>query len=126
MGAPNDRRYADSHEWHKTEGDLVVLGVTRFAVDQLTDITFAEMKPVGTRVGAGGSVGEIESVKTSSDVYSGVSGEIVAVNTALADNPGLLNSDPFGAGWLIKLRPDDRSQLDRLMDAAAYEAKNPS
>jgi glycine cleavage system H protein len=126
MGAPNDRRYADSHEWHKTEGDLVVLGVTRFAVDQLTDITFAEMKPVGTRIGVGGSVGEIESVKTSSDVYSGVAGEIVAVNPALADNPGLLNSDPFGAGWLVKLRPADRSQLDRLMDATAYEAKNPS
>jgi glycine cleavage system H protein len=125
MGAPNDRRYAETHEWHKAEGDLIVLGVTQFAVDQLTDVTFAEMKPVGTRVAQGQTIGEVESVKTSSDIYSAVAGEIVAVNPALADNPGVLNSDPYGAGWLVKIRPSAGAALDALMDAAAYNAKNP-
>lgn len=108
------------------EGDLVVIGLTQFAVDQLTDITFAEMRDMGTTIEAGGEIGEVESVKTSSDVYSGVSGEIVEVNSALADDPSVLNNDPFGEGWLVKIRPSNPDELDSLMDADTYEEKNPS
>lgn len=122
MPAPDDRRYSDSHEWHKPEGDLVVIGITQFAVDQLTDVTFVEMKPSGTNVGKGDPVGEVESVKTTSDIYSSVDGEIVEVNDALGDNPGLINEDCYGKGWLVKIKPSDPGQLESLMDAAAYAA----
>ena len=126
MAVPADRRYAETHEWHMQEGDLVVVGLTQFAVDQLTDITFAEMQGEGTTVEAGGEIGEVESVKTSSDVYSGISGEIVQINSALADDPSVLNTDPFGEGWLVKIRPSNPDELDGLMNAATYEEKNPS
>lgn len=122
MPAPSDRRYSDSHEWHKPEGDLVVIGITRFAVDQLTDVTFVEMKPQGTSVSKGNPVGEVESVKTTSDIYSSVDGEIAQVNDALADNPGLINEDCYGQGWLVKIKPSTPGQLDDLMDADAYAA----
>jgi len=121
MPAPDDRRYSDSHEWHKPEGDLVVLGITQFAVDQLTDVTFVEMKPAGTTVDKADPIGEVESVKTTSDIFSAIGGEIVEVNDQLADNPGLINEDCYGKGWLVKIRPADPDQLDQLMDAAAYE-----
>lgn len=126
MTVPGDRRYAETHEWHKQEGDLITIGLTQFAVDQLTDITFAEMKDVGTTVEAGEEIGEVESVKTSSDVYAGVSGEIVEVNPDIADDPGVLNSDPFEAGWLVRIRPSDPGEYESLMDAETYEQKNPS
>lgn len=126
MAVPADRRYAETHEWHMKEGDLVVVGLTQFAVDQLTDITFAEMQGEGTTVEAGGEIGEVESVKTSSDVYSGVSGEIVQVNGALADDPSVLNTDPFGEGWLVKIRPSNPDEFESLMDAGTYDEKNPS
>lgn len=123
MGSPADRTYSKTHEWHKFEGDTLTLGVTKFAVDALTDITYVQMKPVGTRVAAGGIVGEVESVKTTSDIYSAVAGEITAINPALSDNPGLLNSDPFGAGWLLKLRVTDKSGASALLDAAKYDSE---
>lgn len=126
MTVPGDRRYAETHEWHKQEGELITIGLTQFAVDQLTDITFAEMKDVGTTVEAGEEIGEVESVKTSSDVYAGVSGEIVEVNPDIADDPGVLNSDPFEAGWLVRIRPSDPGEYESLMDAETYEQKNPS
>lgn len=126
MGSPEDRRYAETHEWHKPEGDLIVVGISRFAVDQLTDVTFAEFKPAGTTVEAGGEVGEVESVKTSSDVYSGVAGEIVEVNSAVADDPSILNSDPYDSGWLVKIRPANASDYESLMDASVYDEKNPA
>lgn len=126
MAVPADRRYAETHEWHMKDGDLVVVGLTQFAVDQLTDITFAEMQGEGTTVEAGGEIGEVESVKTSSDIYSGVSGEIVQVNGALADDPSVLNTDPFGEGWLVKIRPSNPDELEGLMDADTYDEKNPS
>lgn len=121
MSAPNDRVYSRSHEWHKVEGDVLTLGITRHAVDQLTDVTYVEMRPAGTGFAAGDSVGEVESVKTTSDVYCACSGEIIEVNAALADEPGLLNQDPYGAGWLVKVRIGDRSGLDACMDAPTYE-----
>lgn len=121
MSAPSDRVYSKSHEWHKVEGDTLTLGITRHAVDQLTDVTYVEMRPVGTVFGAGDSVGEVESVKTTSDVYCACAGEIVEVNGALSDQPGLLNEDPYGAGWLVRVRIRDRSGLSACMDAATYE-----
>ncbi|MEM8757219.1 MAG: glycine cleavage system protein GcvH [Planctomycetota bacterium] len=126
MSSPSDRRYAETHEWHLLEGDLITIGISKFAVDQLTDVTFAELKSAGTQVEAGEEIGEVESVKTSSDVYSGVAGEIVEVNDRVTDDPSLLNSDPYGDGWLIRLRPADGSELDQLMDAATYDSKNPA
>jgi glycine cleavage system H protein len=105
------------------DGEVVTLGLTQFAVDQLTDLTFIEMKGVGTRIGAGDSVGEVESVKTTSDVYCAAAGEIVEVNGALAENPGLVNEDPYGKGWLVKVRVRDGSGLEGLMDAGVYEGK---
>lgn len=126
MSVPTDRRYAETHEWHKPEGDLIVIGLTQFAVDQLTDITFVEMKEAGTDFHAGDEIGEVESVKTSSGIYAGVDGEVVEVNEALNDDPSLLNSDPFGEGWLVKIKPSASADLAALMEAEAYEVKNPS
>ncbi|MEM1184899.1 MAG: glycine cleavage system protein GcvH [Planctomycetota bacterium] len=122
MGVPTDRKYSESHEWHKVDGDVVTLGITAFAADQLTDVTFAEMKGSGTSIAAGETVGEVESVKTTSDIYSSVAGEIVEVNPELEANPGVINEDPFEKGWLVKIRVSDASGLENLMDAEAYEA----
>jgi glycine cleavage system H protein len=122
MASPTDRVYSASHEWHKLEGDIVTLGLTQFAVDQLTDVTYVEMKKPGFAFTAGGMVGEVESVKTTSDIYCFVDGEIIETNPALADNPGLLNSDPYGKGWLIKARVKSKDGLSRCMDAAKYDA----
>lgn len=126
MSLPSDRKYSESHEWHKQDGDIVTLGLTQFAVDQLTDITYVEMKGTGETFDAGDSVGEVESVKTTSDVYCAVAGEIVEVNEKLGDQPELLNSDPYEAGWLIKVKVSDASGLDGLMDASTYESKHGS
>lgn len=122
MPAPDDRVYSETHEWHKEEGGVVTVGLTAHAVDQLTDITFVEMKPAGDSIDAGDSLGEVESVKTTSDVYTVVGGEIVEVNESLQDNPAQLNEDPYGAGWLVKVKIADRGTLDECMDAAKYDA----
>ena len=123
MSTPADRKYTDSHEWFKLEGDTVVMGITKFAVEELTDITYVEMRDVGDTVDAGESVGEVESVKATSDIYSAVGGEIVEKNEKLDDDPSLLNTDPYGDGWLVKLKAADTGPLDSLMDQAAYDAK---
>lgn len=126
MALPADRMYSNSHEWHKIDGDVLTLGLTQFAVDQLTDVTFCEMKKPGFTFKGGEIVGEVESVKTTSDIYCAVSGEVMEVNAALADNPGLLNSDPYGQGWLLKAKVTDKTGLAGLMDAQAYSAAYPS
>ena len=126
MGSPADRVYSDSHEWHKLEGDTLTLGLTQFAVNALTDVTYVEMKKAGTKFSAGEIVGEVESVKTTSDVYCFVSGEIIEVNTTLSDKPDLLNSDPYTKGWLIKVKVADKSGLSSCMDQKTYDAKHPS
>jgi glycine cleavage system H protein len=121
MAAPTDRKYTKSHEWaRKIDGGLVEIGVTQHAADQLTDITFVELPAVGDRVSAGTAMGEIESVKSASDLYAPVSGEVAEVNQALADQPGSVNEDPFGAGWMVRVSPSDESELDALLDADAY------
>jgi len=119
---PSDRTYTETHEWLKVDGDVLTIGLTTYAVDQLTDVTFAEMQPVGTEVAPGDSVGEVESVKTSSDVYSPVQGEIIEVNESLDSNPEQVNSDPFGDGWLVKIKITDQGTLGDAMDSEAYTA----
>jgi len=121
MSTPADRKYTESHEWLKQEDDHVVLGLTQHAVDELTDVTYVEMKPAGTEFEAGDVVGEVESVKATSEIYSAVGGEIVEVNESLESDPSVINSDPYNAGWLVKIKPSDTSPLDNLMDAEAYD-----
>lgn len=122
--APADRVYSSTHEWHKLEGETVTLGITQFAVDQLTDVTYVEMKKAGYKFKAGDIVGEVESVKTTSDIYSAVGGEVIERNEALSDDPGLLNRDPYGKGWLVKIKVADSSGLGTLMDAKTYNAQH--
>jgi glycine cleavage system H protein len=124
MANPADRVYSESHEWHKVEGDTLTLGLTQFAVDALTDVTYVEMKKAGTKFKAGEVIGEVESVKTTSDIYCGVSGEILETNAALSDDPGLLNKDPYGKGWLAKIKIADKAGLSKLMDAKTYDSKH--
>jgi len=119
---PKDRKYSKTHEWFLADGPTVTIGITQFAADELTDITYVELPAIGTKVTAGEAFGEIESVKATSDIYSAISGEVTAVNEALSDEPGLVNTDPFGQGWMIKVKADDLSPLDALMDGSAYEA----
>lgn len=121
----SNRRFSESHEWFELDGNTVTLGITKFAADELTDITYVEMKPVGTKVSAGESVGEVESVKTTSEIYSAISGEIIEVNQKVVKDPSLVNSDAGGEGWLVKIKPSDTAPLQGLMDRAAYEKKHP-
>lgn len=123
MSLPSDRVYTESHEWHKLVGDTLTLGITRFAVDQLTDVTYVQMKPKGTRFKKGEAIGEVESVKTTSDIYCACEGEIIETNAALSDDPSILNSDPYEAGWLVKIKVSDKSGLSSCMDAATYGKK---
>lgn len=120
---PTDRVYSETHEWHKVEGDSLTLGITQFAVDQLTDVTYVEMKKPGFKFKAGDVIGTVESVKTTSDIYCAAAGEIIEANAALNDDPGLLNRDPHGAGWLIKVKVADASGLSKCLDAAKYQAQ---
>ena len=125
MASPSDMRFADTHEWFRLEGNVVTVGITQYAANELTDITYAEMKPAGSEIKPGGSVGEVESVKTTSDVYSVVGGSIIDVNKVVAGDPAILNSDPFGKGWLVKIRVNDTMPLNKLMDQATYDRKYP-
>lgn len=121
MPSPTDRHYSESHEWFLQEENTITVGITRHAVDELTDITYVEMQPVGTEIEQGGSLGEVESVKTTAEVLSALGGTITEVNEALADDPSILNSDPYDQGWLLKLTVSDSSNLATLMDGAAYD-----
>ena len=125
MPTPAECRFTESHEWLDLDGDIVTLGLTQYAADELTDVTYVEMKPAQSTILPGESIGEVESVKTTSDVFSAVGGEIVEVNEAAARDPSLLNSDPYGKGWLVKIRTADPSPLDALMDRATYDQKYP-
>ncbi len=122
MPSPSDCTFSESHEWFRVDGDMVTIGITQFAANELTDITYVEMQPAGTTVAPGESVGEVESVKTTSDVNTSFGGEIVEVNAAAASDPSLLNSDPFGSGWLVKMRFVGDSSSE-LMDQATYDGR---
>ena len=125
MSTPTDCRFSESHEWFRLEGDTVTLGITQFAANELTDITYVGMQPVGTSVQKDESAGEVESVKTTSDVMSAFAGEIVEINDSVSDDPSILNSDPFGDGWLVKIRIDGSVDCGELMDQATYDGKYP-
>jgi len=123
MSVPQDRRYLESHEWHQQLGDTVTIGITQAAADELTDITYVKLPAIGERIAAGAPFGEIESVKATSDLYSGVGGTVAAVNAELNANPGLVNTDPFGKGWMIKVKVTDAGQLAKLLSADDYLKK---
>lgn len=116
---PNDRKYLKSHEWCKIDGEVATLGITDFAVSQLSDLVFLDLPNKGSSVSADTSFGSIESVKAVSDIYSPVSGEVIEVNKALPDNLDWLSTDPFGQAWMLKVKVTGKSA--GLMDAAAYE-----
>ncbi len=123
MNVPEDLRYTADHEWLRMESDEGTVGITAYAADELGDIVFVELPAIGRKLEAGASFGAIESVKTASDLFAPVSGEIVAVNEQLSGSPELINSDPYGEGWMLRVRLDDPSALDALEDAAAYRIR---
>ena len=125
MTSPDNYRFAESHEWFRLEGDTVTVGISQFAANELTDITYVEVKPVGTMINPGDCLGEVESVKTTSDIYCAVGGTISEINEAVDADPSLVNSDPFGEGWLVKIKTADPLPLDNLMDQQTYDGKYP-
>lgn len=120
---PADRFYLPSHEWHKAEGDLVVVGVSQIAVDELTDVTYVDVKTKAGAIEAGKVFGDIESVKATSELYCGVSGEVVAVNDKVSADPSLVNADCYGAAWIIKVKPASADWQKGLLSGADYAAK---
>jgi glycine cleavage system H protein len=122
MNIPTDLRYSREHEWVRVDGSTARIGITDFAQDSLGDVVFVQLPDVGLEVVAGASASEIESTKSVSDVYVPVSGEVSAVNAALVEKPELVNSDPYGEGWILELTLGDPSELEALLDADAYRA----
>ncbi len=120
---PKDLKYTKSHEWVKPNADgSVTVGITHHAQDLMGDMVFVELPAAGTPVTSGKECGVVESVKAASDVYAPVSGEVVEANAALADSPETVNKDPYGAGWMFRLKPANKAEVDALLDAKAYEA----
>ena len=117
---PEDLRYHQEHDWARIDGDTATLGITWFAQDALGEVVFFDPPDVGTQTKANESYAEVESVKAVSDVIAPLSGEIVEVNTSLSDKPETINDDPYGEGWLVKVKLSDSSETDQLLDAAAY------
>lgn len=124
MQVPEDLKYTESHEWVRPQGETCVVGITEFAQSQLADLTFVDLPAVGDEVSAGDEVAVVESVKAASDIYAPVDGVIVEVNEALSETPEIINSDPFGEGWLFVIKPT--GSLDDLLDAAAYRTLLPA
>ncbi|MBA2427183.1 MAG: glycine cleavage system protein GcvH [Actinobacteria bacterium] len=121
MELPKDRRYSSEHEWAQENGGRIVVGITDYAQDQLGDVVYVGLPDDGAEVHAGQPFGEVESTKSVSDIYSPVSGVVVTTNGAVESNPELINSDPYGDGWLVVIEPADGQSLDALMDPSAYE-----
>ena len=121
MAYPEDVRYTREHEWARLEQGTVTVGITSYATDQLGDVVFVELPDVGRALEAGKPFGVVEAVKTVSDLYAPVAGEVVEVNTALSDNPALVNQEPFGEGWMIRIRPADPAAVNRLLSSQDYE-----
>jgi glycine cleavage system H protein len=119
---PADLRYTKEHEWVRVEGDVATIGITQHAADQLGDIVFVELPEAGRAVEQFAAFGVVESVKAVSDLFAPVGGEVVETNGALASTPEVVNTDPYGAGWMLRIRLADTAQLDALLDPAAYEA----
>jgi glycine cleavage system H protein len=119
---PTDLRYTNDHEWIRVADDEATIGITAYAADQLGDIVFVELPDAGRALDQAAAFGVVESVKAVSDLFAPVSGEVIASNEELARNPELVNSDPYGAGWMLKVRVTDAGQLGGLLDAEAYDA----
>ena len=122
MNVPQNLRYNPSHEWVLLEGDVATIGISDHAQEELTDVVFVELPPIGKTVDAGDPTAVVESVKAASDIYAPIAGEVVEVNDAVEADPSLVNSDPYGSGWIFKVKIKDAAQLDTLLDAAGYEA----
>ena len=122
MNVPANLKYSNDHEWCRVEGDTAVIGITDFAQSQLGDIVFVDITTEGETLEKGEVFGTIEVVKTISDLFLPVAGEVLEQNEALADNPELVNQDPYGKGWLVKIKPNDANDINDLMDAEAYKA----
>ena len=123
MNVPADLRYAKTHEWIRVEGDTVTVGITDHAQAELTDIVYAEPPKVGAEVKAGATAAVVESVKAASDIYSPLSGTVTEVNEELSSNPALLNTDPFGQGWIYRMKSSDASEITALLTPEAYSAQ---
>ena len=121
MNVPQNLRYNTSHEWVLLEGDVATIGISDHAQEELTDVVFVELPPIGKTVDAGDPTAVVESVKAASDIYAPVSGEVVEVNPDVEADPSLVNTDPYGKGWIFKLKVKDASHVTKLMDAAAYQ-----
>lgn len=119
---PKELRYSKEHEWAKVEGKRARVGITKFAADRLSDVVYVELPKVGTQVKFMESFGVVESVKAVSDLYAPVSGTVVEINSALPEKPEIINTDPYGEGWMIIVEPRDLKELDQLLDAGAYMA----
>ncbi len=117
---PSDLRFLSSHEWARQENGLITVGISDHAQDALGDVVFVDLPEVGKQVSAGAATAVVESVKAASDIYSPVSGEVVAVNEALKTTPELINQEPYGSGWLMKIRPSDADEYSKLLEANAY------
>lgn len=117
---PEELHYTEEHEWVRSGEDVITVGITDHAQEQLGDVVFVDLPPEGTSVAAGEAFGEVESTKSVSDLYAPVSGEVSARNEALDDRPEVLNSDPYGEGWLVRIQPEDLGDVEGLLDAAAY------
>ncbi len=122
MNHPSELKYARTHEWVKIEGDLVITGITDHAQDELGDLVYVETPEVGSKVTAGEQAGVVESVKTVSDIHAPVSGTVVEVNIDLEDDPDFVNDDPYGKGWIYKIKPDNIADVEKLLTNAEYEA----
>lgn len=118
---PRENRYARSHEYVHVDGDNAIIGISNYAQKELGDVVFVELPQVGTTLEAGDELGSIESVKAVSELFAPVSGEVIEVNEALTEKPDLVNSDPYGDGWMIKVRMTDTSELEQLLDASDYD-----
>ena len=118
---PTDLRYTKEHEWVRVEGDLATIGVTQYAADQLGDVVFVDLPEAGRSVEQFGTFGVVESVKAVSDLFAPLSGDVVEANAALATQPELVNREPYGGGWMLKVRVADPAQVDELLDAGAYD-----
>jgi glycine cleavage system H protein len=121
MSIPNDRKYAPTHEWIKADGDVMVVGITDPAQDQLGDLVFVGDVRVGAKLAAGETAGVVESVKAASDIYAPVAGEVVGFNEALNDAPEQINTDPYGR-WIFKIKPNNAADIEKLLDASGYQA----
>lgn len=122
MNHPSELKYASTHEWVRIEGDLVVTGISDHAQDALGDLIYVETPEVGQQITAGEQAGVVESVKTASDIHAPVSGTVVEINANLEDDPDFVNDDPYGKGWIYKIKPDNIADVEQLLSSTAYEA----